>query len=516
MKKAFLLIVLSALSTVTHTMERDVFSIIKETLGGAEILSKQLNPDKTIIVVLDEIGLVSLWKNPSGDLIDFLETNKDAKAVRFSRDGKKILVTLSGGKTEELAVPQELAGKQEPEMKKAADIPPATLKAIEEFLSGPNIVSRDLSFDRTKILALDDLGVVSLWENPSGSLISFLKTNKDAKTVRFSLDEKKVIITTIGGKTEEFAIPQELLVEKKQPEMKKAAIDPEVLEAIKRSYVGLVVVSASLSPDQKKIVILDDTGLVSLWKNSSGESIGFLPTNKADAKAVRFSRDGKKVIITGGGRTEELTIPQELLVEEKKQPEIKEAAAIDPNVLNTIKGNAYGLTIIDANLSPDKTKIVTLDDMGTITLWKSPSGYAIDFLATNKMNAKSVQFSLDGKKVIITTVRGRKEEIAIPQALLAEEKKPEIKKAATIDPMALEAIKRNLSGAEIIKSSLSRDNKKIAVLDNTGTVSLWENSSGNLIKILAKGKKDVQYLGFNPDGAKVFVLVEGRTEEFPI
>jgi len=87
----------------------------------------------------------------------------------------------------------------------------------------------------------------------------------------------------------------------------------------------------------------------------------------------------------------------------------------------------------------------------------------------------------------------------------------------SIDPELLATIQKELDREKITKTSLSPDRTKIAVLDDGGTVSLWDGHTGKLLDYaVAKNQKDILSLGFNENSTKVIVTTPKGVEIYGI
>ncbi len=175
---------------------------------------------------------------------------------------------------------------------------------------------------------------------------------------------------------------------------------------------------------------------------------------------------------------------------------------INPDVFKGIERNNPFFTFIKKNQSPDGTKIVTLSNAGTVSLWDGKTGKSLDpSFAKDKLKAQSVGFSPDGTKVIIKTLQGTEE----------------YDLTTLVDFDVFKGIERNNPFFTFIKKSQSPDGTKIVTLSNAGTLSLWDGKTGKSLEpSLAKDKLKAQSVGFNPDGTKVIIKTAQGTEEYSI
>ena len=163
---------------------------------------------------------------------------------------------------------------------------------------------------------------------------------------------------------------------------------------------------------------------------------------------------------------------------------------ISSSVLNAIQSNmGYVKKIMMKIQSSDGTKIAVLDSDGTVSLWDK-SGKLLDAEVAKQLGKiLSLEFSSNETKVIVTTSTGPRE-------------------YAIVDAHALKMIKEDMGlYKKIMMKIQNSDGTKIAILDDYGTVSLW-NKSGKVINpAVAKNLtiKDVLALEFSKDGEDVII-----------
>ncbi|MBA3751565.1 hypothetical protein H0X06_02050 [Candidatus Dependentiae bacterium] len=274
--------------------------------------------------------------------------------------------------------------------------------------------------------------------------------------------------------------------------METEPVDPNVFKTIQKSNPYLDYIKKSQSSDGTKIVTLTEGGTVSLWEGKTGELLEpSVAKGKQKVQSVGFNPESTKVIIKTLQGTEEY--------------DITDFVRVDPNVFKIIqKKNPY-VDYIKKSQSPDGTKIVTLAEGGTVSLWNGKTGELLEpSVAKNKQKVQSVGFNPDGTKVIIKTLQGTEEY--------------DITDFVRVDPTVFKIIQKKNPYVDYIKKSQSPDGTKIVTLTEGGTVSLWEGKTGKTLKSsLAENKNKVQSIGFNPEGTKVLIKIPLKgTEEYPI
>nr|MBA3752279.1 WD40 repeat domain-containing protein [Candidatus Dependentiae bacterium] len=178
MQKILALLMLSAFPFCAHAMEVEknmstqTKNSIEKKLGSnkynpypyspTKIAIEQLSPDKTKIAILDETGLVSIWSNRSGRLIDRDLAEKEGKveSIEFNEDSTAVIVTTPKGK-------------------QTFDIidDPLLLEIIKKDLRHPEAASvwkKILSPDKTTLAILDDFGNIRLYDAIFHGSIKFI------------------------------------------------------------------------------------------------------------------------------------------------------------------------------------------------------------------------------------------------------------------------------------------------------------------------------------------------------
>ena len=344
------------------------------------------------------------------------------------------------------------------------EIEPTALKVIITSLNFRSITRRALSPDDTKIVILDTYGIISLWNSCGEVLDERLAEGIGmVRSIGFNEDSTKVLITTHNGsKTYDI-------------------INPQAVRVIEKSLGYSLITKKCLSPDGIKIAILDNYGVISLWEASSGKCFDkCIAKNKEQTESIGFDDTSNKVVVITKNGTELYDI-------------------INPSALRAIESRTYYASLIKKNLSPDGTKIVTLDSNGIISLWHAFSGKVIDrFVAQNKESADSIGFNNTGSKIIITN-SGSTEQYDI------------------VNPEVLRTIEDSLGSSVITKKKLNLDGTKLLILATNGTVSLWDALTGKpLVLTLARDKECAKSIGFNDMNTTVIITMPTGPEELSL
>ncbi len=344
-------------------------------------------------------------------------------------------------------------------------IHPNIVRVIATSLSFRTITKKVLSPDTTKVAILDNYGIVSLWDASSGEDIDQSMATKKGKAYSIGFNDTSTqVIIKLPITTETYDI-----------------ISSKALRVIEKGLGYSLIIEKRMSPDRTKIVILDNYGKISLWNAASGKPLDHsMATNKEKALSIGFNEASTQVVVTMPTSIETYDI-------------------VNPYALKAIKYRLFYSSLIKKSVSPDGTKIVTLDSDGIVSLWNALSGEVIDrFLAQNKETAQSIEFNDTSTKVIIT--------MPLSTEL-----------CDIINVKVLRAIEDNLGSSLITKKRVSLDGTKIVSLATNGIISLWDATSGkSLEKYVAHNKEQALSIGFNEDGTKIIVTFPTFTEEFPI
>ncbi len=386
MKKILALALLAGVPSFIHTMETTggERKNIQSSGHAPKFVTSAVTPDRTKIVGVSSTGNVSLWDVKSGQVIDRSVTSEVKgvqqyiKAVGFNKDGTVILVTSLEG--------TEQYGIIDPEILTIIKSHPLIEKRNKAALKGKNI-----SPDRTKIAILDETGNISLWDARSGQLLNSsivkgldVKDNNFLPKLSFSPDGKVLNVTTyqvsfkdVYPSVQKYDVSSMLVPQKSE------------LIGLKGSQLPTFVKSA-ISPDGTKIAGVSSTGNLSVWDIESKQAIDSSVVNGLmNVAAVEFNKEGTKVFVTTSEGIEDYDI-------------------IDPLVLTVIRSNpllqkttGVGKTIIKSKIvSPDRTKIVLLEEDGNMSLWDVQSGELIRRSVGKKPSAKSIKFSPDGQSIL--------------------------------------------------------------------------------------------------------------------
>ncbi|MBA3751563.1 WD40 repeat domain-containing protein [Candidatus Dependentiae bacterium] len=278
MKKTLSLALL-LITSFTYPMETDivnpeVMKVIQKDNPNSTFIKESQSPDGTRIVALTNKGVVALYDAKTGKFQDLVATNKmNVQSLEFNPEGTKVILKTTRG-TEEYGI-----------------VDPEVMKIIQENNPNSTFIKKSTSPDGTRIVALNDKGVVGLYKGKTGKFEDIIGTNKtDIQSLEFSPEGTKVILKTARG-TEEYGI-----------------VDPEVLKVIIGDNSYTTFLNKTQSPDGTKIAALTQKGVVALYDGKTGKFIRILATNKMNVQLLEFNPDGTKVILKTTRGTEEFII----------------------------------------------------------------------------------------------------------------------------------------------------------------------------------------------------------------
>ncbi|MBA3751637.1 hypothetical protein H0X06_02435 [Candidatus Dependentiae bacterium] len=172
---------------------------------------------------------------------------------------------------------------------------------------------------------------------------------------------------------------------------------------------------------------------------------------------------------------------------------------------NTSRNYTIPVSILQISPSSDRSKIVTLDNYGYISLWDGQSGGLLEEnladYSCNKDEVFSIAFNERGTKVLVMA------------------SKQEIEKHEIVNSKALNAIRKHCANHGLLKKIQSSDGSKIVTLHTSGFISLWDGETGDLLEehlAFYSNKKEILSIKFNNEGTKVLVATTKGVEEHEI
>ena len=173
-----------------------------------------------------------------------------------------------------------------------------------------------------------------------------------------------------------------------------------------------------------------------------------------------------------------------------------ELSTIDAGIIATMK--LMSREIIKNCVSPDGTKVAFFDSCNHISIWYNNRD-ALCFSERQREGTQSIEFNPEGTKVVVTTSTGSEE-------------------LDVIEYEVYSVIRDAVGYVNWISwFSVSADRTKVAICEGLGSISLWDNFSGEVLeRCMVKKQEIVRSIGFNSEGTKVIVTTPDGSEEIDI
>ncbi|HEY3778613.1 MAG TPA: TIR domain-containing protein [Rhizomicrobium sp.] len=282
--------------------------------------------------------------------------------------------------------------------------------------------------------------------------------------------------------------------------------------AVLRGHRSLVL-TASFSPDGKRILTASQDTTAAIWDSTTGRRIALLRGHHREILGAAFSPDGKHVVTAsadGTARLWDTDAARQLRIFRGHSGAVV-SAAFSPDgkrlvtasrddtarlwevstgkLLAVLRG--HGDQLESAAFSPDGTRIVTASDDRTARIWDATTARTISILKGHQGIVASAAFSPDGKRIVTASYDRT---AAIWDAMLGTE----IAVLKGHDD-AVTSAAYDRAGSRIVTASFDR------------TARLWDAHSGRLIAILKGHEGAVNSASFSRDGARIVTASDDRT-----
>jgi WD40 repeat protein len=306
-------------------------------------VSVALSPDGAWIAAGRRDGRVSVFEaSPSGRSWSFRAHGRMLLAVRFAPDGKSV-VTASVDRTvrvfsTDVVMPQRIA---------ATELAP--------------VAAMGLSPDGARVVHCGGEGELMVRDARDGSLLRRLSGHIGrVERCRFAPDGRRIV--TAGEDRTVRAWSAE---------------SGDLLRTLEAPAVPADVV---FSPDGSRIAASFIEGPVTLrvWDSSTGERLGELPAPSRLPGAVRFSADGRRLLVGGPDGN---------------------VAIVDPSSERIERVMSAGATTANIVVTPDGARILTTCADATAHVWDAGSGEELVVLRGRSASERAVRFTPDGSAI---------------------------------------------------------------------------------------------------------------------
>ncbi|MGE5138792.1 MAG: BTAD domain-containing putative transcriptional regulator, partial [Rudaea sp.] len=223
------------------------------------------------------------------------------------------------------------------------------------------------------------------------------------------------------------------------------------------------VISASFSPDGRRIATASSDKTAEIWDATTGHELLTLQGHRADVNTANFSPDGKLIVTSSDDHTSKVW------------------DAATGQELYTLKGHTDAVS--SAIFSPDGRKLATGSLDKTARLWDAATGAELLTLQGHTDGIRSIAFSPDGTRLGTASLDGtaRVWDTTTGQELLT--------------------FSGHMDG--VLGIAWSPDGKRLATASADDTAKIWDAGTGAQVTSFTSHMNVVQGIAFSPDGTRV-------------
>jgi WD40 repeat protein len=261
---------------------------------------------------------------------------------------------------------------------------------------------------------------------------------------------------------------------------------------------------AAFSPDGRRVATACADGAARVWNVQSGQTIGPSVKHHGRARRVVFSRDGQRVLSTGGlfgtigegmiwdARTSELLLPPLLhnapvylaAFTPDERWVLTESSDGTARLWHAETGELLGLlrqqdTIRNAVLHPSGRQVLTSGRDGIWRLWDLANEASLGLTWRFRSSAHHAEFSPDGGRVLTAA---HTDGVMVWDAVTGRELAPKLRAAGRAE-----------------YASFSPDGKLVGVAGTNGQVRVFDAASGEPVSPTLRHDGAVMHLAFSPD-----------------
>ena len=414
------------------------------------VMNVQFSPDGQRIVTASWDKTARVWNAESGELLQKLEGHSGrVSSARFSSDGRQI-VTASDDSTVRVWDTK----------------PGGELRKLEGHVGV--IASSQLSSDGQRIVTAGYDGTARVWDAESGEELRKLEGRSDQVPVRATeLDEGQVDIVLSAS----FSPDGRRIVTASYDNTARIWDAESGKELHKLKGHSGVVLEASFSSDGQRIITASDDGTARIWDAESGKELRKLEGRSGVVLEASFSPDGQRIVTAGDSGTAWVW------------------DAESGEELRQLKSHSGQLTSV--SFSSNGQRIVTASDDGTAKVWDAESGKEQHQLEGHSDRVNSASFSPDGQRIVTASDDGT--------ALVWDAKLGE------------KLIQMKGHSGEVTSAHFSPDGRRIVTTSWDGTARVWDAASGDLLQKLEGHSEAVHSASFSPDGQRILTASDDST-----
>jgi WD40 repeat protein/serine/threonine protein kinase len=391
-------------------------------------------------------------------------------SVALSTDGKHI---VSGGYGKTIKVWDTATGRQ--------------ILTISEAHGGDTVTCVAFSPDGREIVSGDNLGEISIWDATSGNkIVQLPQTGGWVYSVAFSPDGRYVASVANAVRIWNASNAKEVLTLSGPGEMFAAAFSPDGQRMVSNSSEAIQIWDLSngkdvmtlwkghdppignrpscYSPDGKYIASEADEG-IKIWNAITGAEIMTIRGHARPIGSLAFSPESERLSSSSGDGT------------------IKIWDVATGKNIGTLYGHQGVVSYV--TFTPNGDQLVSGGWDGTIKVWDATINREAARLIGHDRIVRSVAFSPDGNHILTGSADGTAKIWRVRT----------LSETMTMTLPLQEAV-GTARGARV---EYSPDGKRIASF-HSGTVEVWDVTTGRVLMVLCKGQRGQQGLAFSPDG----------------
>jgi len=441
-----------------------------------------VSPDGKWIASASDDDTATIWNLETGEVVQTLSGHDDdVYSVAFSPDGKR----LATGSLDHTAKIWDLA-----------------TSAVLHTLSGHEDAVQSVAFspDGQTLASASSDGTAKLWEVATGSEIATLAGHDvPLYNVAFSPDGQRLAAVGEEGVVVLWAV---------------ATGDQEFTLNVGDAFVNGV----AFSPDGSLLATAHGDGAVRLWDAATGESFPASINHLDSVSGVTFSADGTSLATTSADATAKVwevatgvlrftlaghskevlrssfSPDGQRLVTSGRDGAIKLWDISPTSAQEIVTHPAHDNTVYQVRYTPDGTRFATVSLDGTARIWDTATGEAILTLTPegDAPEVYALDFTPDGKQLVTSGCDSFDEEGNCLSGTVTVWDASSGEAVYTFTP--------HLNGVQGL--AVSRDGKKLATASWDGTAKIWEFMSDRELASFSASDL-LNRIAFSPDSSRV-------------